>query len=337
MGSRRRCAPSAGATPARRPAPPPPHERRRRTRAAPSLLRHASAIASRYKHFALLDQLLVQEFGSLVPSQALPGKRAFGNLQPQFVEERKAALARYLQLCISTREIASSSIFCNFVEADKYSGQFQREQLAAPAASLSTEIGRIGTKQGYLLKQGRRLASWKRRYFCLCEANLFYYYSAEMSNPFQPLGVVVMSGTAAGGGSKSSSGVAIDQMDRRSPSADVSSSSPPPPGGGGGAGTVVETTVEPLASCALPERYAFAVHTPERTWYLAADSEFERDAWVGVLCRAGAILSAGSTRPPAAAWVMPASGGGGGEGVGGGFGARASAASASAAAAVASS
>ena len=79
---------------ARRPAP---HERRRRTRAAPSLLRHASAIASRYKHFALLDQLLVQEFGSLVPSQALPGKRAFGNLQPQFVEERKAALARYLQ------------------------------------------------------------------------------------------------------------------------------------------------------------------------------------------------------------------------------------------------
>ena len=48
----------------------------------------------------VLDQLLVQEFGSLVPSQALPGKRAFGNLQPQFVEERKAALARYLQLCI---------------------------------------------------------------------------------------------------------------------------------------------------------------------------------------------------------------------------------------------
>ena len=33
----------------------------------------------------------MQEFGSLVPSQALPGKRAFGNLQPQFVEERKAA------------------------------------------------------------------------------------------------------------------------------------------------------------------------------------------------------------------------------------------------------
>ena len=121
---------------------------------------------------------------------SLPGKRAFGNLQPQFVEERKAALARYLQLCISTREIASSSIFCNFVEADKYSGQFQREQLAAPAASLSTEIGRIGTKQGYLLKQGRRLASWKRRYFCLCDSELFYYYTAEMSNPFQPLGVI---------------------------------------------------------------------------------------------------------------------------------------------------
>ena len=50
--------------------------------------------------------------------QALPPKRAFGNLQPQFVEERRIALERYLQLCLSTPEVALSSTFCNFLEAD---------------------------------------------------------------------------------------------------------------------------------------------------------------------------------------------------------------------------
>ena len=51
-------------------------------------------------------------------------------------------------------------------------------------------MGAACTKQGYLLKRGRRLASWKRRCFCLCASELFYYYTAEMSNPFQPLGVI---------------------------------------------------------------------------------------------------------------------------------------------------
>lgn len=46
-------------------------------------------------------------------------------------------------------------------------------------------MGAACTKQGYLLKRGRRLASWKRRCFCLCASELFYYYTAEMSNPFQ--------------------------------------------------------------------------------------------------------------------------------------------------------
>jgi hypothetical protein len=44
--------------------------------------------------------------------------------------------------------------------------------------------------QGHLYKKGRRVPSWKRRYFCLCDGELFYYYAAEMSNPFQPLGVI---------------------------------------------------------------------------------------------------------------------------------------------------
>jgi hypothetical protein len=48
--------------------------------------------------------------------------------------------------------------------------------------------------QGHLYKKGRRVPSWKRRYFCLCDGELFYYYAAEMSNPFQPLGVISISG-----------------------------------------------------------------------------------------------------------------------------------------------
>ena len=69
----------------------------------------------RYKHFNLLDQLLRKEFGPLVP-QALPAKRAFGNLQPAFVEERRVALERYLQQCICIPALATCSLFCNFVE-----------------------------------------------------------------------------------------------------------------------------------------------------------------------------------------------------------------------------
>ena len=58
----------------------------------------------RYKHFQLLHQLLLKEFATLIP--ALPPKRAFGNLQSQFVEERRIALERYLQLCLSAPEVA---------------------------------------------------------------------------------------------------------------------------------------------------------------------------------------------------------------------------------------
>ena len=47
----------------------------------------------RYKHFNLFDHLLRKAFGPLVP-HALPAKRAFGNLQPSFVEERRVALEK---------------------------------------------------------------------------------------------------------------------------------------------------------------------------------------------------------------------------------------------------
>eukprot|EP00965_Chrysotila_dentata_P030312 1008808-Pleurochrysis_carterae.AAC.1 len=42
----------------------------------------------RYKHFDMLDTLLRQQFGASTPP-AMPAKRAFGNLQPGFVEERR--------------------------------------------------------------------------------------------------------------------------------------------------------------------------------------------------------------------------------------------------------
>jgi hypothetical protein len=129
----------------------------------------------RYKHFNLLDQLLRKAFGPLVP-QALPAKRAFGNLQPSFVEERRVALEKYLQQCVAIPAIATSSLFCNFVEADlKNRGASSGASFEDGGELLHHSLHRVCTKQGHLLKKGRRRASWKRRYFCLCDSEVFYY------------------------------------------------------------------------------------------------------------------------------------------------------------------
>jgi len=157
--------------------------------------------ARRYKHFDLLDTMLHKEFGALVP-QAMPAKRVFGHMQPGFVEERRAALERYLQLCIGVPEIANSSTFCMFVEADggkEFTGP-QRD-FGHQTQGSAKLIEQVGYRQGYLYKLGRRVSSWKRRYFCLCDGDLFYYYSLEMSNPFKPLGVVPLHEARARGGS----------------------------------------------------------------------------------------------------------------------------------------
>ena len=96
----------------------------------------------RYKHFNLLDQLLRKEFGPLVP-QALPAKRAFGNLHPSFVEERRVALERYLQQCVAIPALAASSLFCHFVEADvKEGADFGEDETA-----LHQSLHRVCTKQ----------------------------------------------------------------------------------------------------------------------------------------------------------------------------------------------
>ena len=105
---------------------------------------HHGALASphRYKHFNLLDQLLRKEFGPLVP-QALPAKRAFGNLHPSFVEERRVALERYLQQCVAIPALAASSLFCYFVEADAQHGaDFGEDETA-----LHQSLHRVCTKQ----------------------------------------------------------------------------------------------------------------------------------------------------------------------------------------------
>ena len=230
----------------------------------------------RYRHFHLLDQLLHQQFGALVP-QAMPAKRAFGNLQPGFVEERRVALERYLQLCVAIPELAASSIFCNFVEAGD--GPTQAFERQAEGAAL---MERVSAKQGHLLKRGRRVASWKRRYFCLCDSVLYYYYSIEMSNPFAPLGVVSL-------------------YERKDDAAD----SPDAPDAAAPASCV---TVQLVADRGLPRHAAFALHTEQRTWCLAADSVAERDGWVRALCQAGAHLSGSGAEVPAAplaAWEEP--------------------------------
>ena len=230
----------------------------------------------RYTHFQLLHQLLLKEFATLIP-QALPPKRAFGNLQSQFVEERRIALERYLQLCLSTPEVALSSTFCNFLEADVPGRDFSKLDDAQGV------MGAACTKQGYLLKRGRRLASWKRRCFCLCASELFYYYTAEMSNPFQPLGVISLK---------------PEPLDEPEPP------SPPP---GGVAPDMRGATVSAVADIGLPHLFGLTVHTKQRVWDLAADTAADRDEWIRVLCQAGAQLStSGAEEPPAlprSAWA----------------------------------
>ena len=120
----------------------------------------------RYKHFNLLDELLRKEFATLVP-QAFPAKRPFGNLHPGFVEERRVGLEKYLQQCLVIPELASSSVFCHFLEADAAGAEFDLQHSAA-------QLQRVCTKQGYLLKRGRKVGSWKRRYFCIYGGVLYY-------------------------------------------------------------------------------------------------------------------------------------------------------------------
>ena len=101
----------------------------------------------RYKHFNLLDQLLRKEFGPIVP-QALPAKRAFGNLQPSFVEERRVALEKYLQQCLAIPALATSSLFCNFLEADVKDSD--RANFEDGEELLHHSLHRVCTKQGHL-------------------------------------------------------------------------------------------------------------------------------------------------------------------------------------------
>jgi len=213
----------------------------------------------RYKHFNLLDELLRKDFTTLVP-QALPAKRPFGNLHPGFVEERRVGLEKYLQQCMRVPELASSSVFCHFVEADAAGAEFD----------LQHSLKRVCQRQGYLLKRGRKVCSWKRRYFCICGGVLYYYYTAEIANPFQPLGVVTLQ---------------------------PNDPAPKPDGGSDdmlvGSALLSSVTVEPdPAAASLHGKHVFAIHTPQRTWILAADTAHDRSEWIRVLCEGGSQFSA---------------------------------------------
>lgn len=139
--------------------------------------------------------------------------------------------------------------------------------------------------QGYLLKRGRRLASWKRRCFCLCDSELFYYYTAEMSNPFQPLGVISLHEVSPSS-LQASPHTALD-------------SSPSPSSFAGNPIVLGAATVSAVSDCGLPHFFGFTVHTKQRVWHLATDTAVERDEWISVLCKAGAQLSLSSAEDPA--------------------------------------
>lgn len=267
----------------------------------------------RYKHFNLLDQLLKKEFGPLVP-QALPAKRAFGNLQPSFVEERRVALEKYLQQCVAIPVVAASSAFCNFVEADVGGADSGSSFERSGEEMLTHSLHRVCSKQGYLLKKGRRVASWKRRYFCLCSSELFYYYTAEMSNPFQPLGVISLHESKpegpAGHAKADASSSAADETSDGASTALPSNARTTSSSSGSFAPLSSSVIIEPHGPTheSLPRLFSFVVHTSSRTYHLAAASQREKDEWVRVLCACGAQLSASSAQgPPPDSLAVPPS------------------------------
>ena len=193
---------------------------------------------------------------------------------------------------------------------------------AADEEALHQSLHRVCTKQGHLLKKGRRVPSWKRRYFALSDGELFYYYAAEMSNPFQPLGVISMAARPESTAKSDSEGKDIGGLALSGADGGGSSSSVAAPmGAGNGSGSNSGSSMGGGSSGAisagrpviiqphctgdntLPRHFPFAVHTASRTYYLAADSAKERDDWVRVLCACGAQLSASSTAaaPPSPA------------------------------------
>ncbi|KAL1515644.1 hypothetical protein AB1Y20_002262 [Prymnesium parvum] len=217
----------------------------------------------RYKHFNLLDELLRKEFPGLVP-QALPAKRPFGNLHPGFVEERRIGLEKYLQQCITIPQLASSTVFCHFVEADAAGAEFD----------LQHSLKRVVTKEGFLFKRGRKVCSWKRRYFCIYGGVLYYYYTAEIANPFRPLDVVTLQNSdpsKVGGSADGCDSYGVAPL----------------------ASACVMVQPDP-STASLKGKHVFAIHTSQRTWYLAADTAHERSEWIRVLCEGGSQLSASS-------------------------------------------
>lgn len=97
----------------------------------------------------------------------LPAKRTFGNLQPGFVEERRLALERYLQRCLSVAEIGSCATFCHFVESDLEAAD--AAGALEPSSSSSRLLERVALMRGNLLKRSQSQPVWSRRFFVLCE------------------------------------------------------------------------------------------------------------------------------------------------------------------------
>lgn len=134
---------------------------------------------------------------------------------------------------------------------------------------------------------------------------LYYYYTAEIANPFQPLGVVTLRNPDA---SQSACALAMACDDTHfSPISSSLLVGMHFPGSTNAVHFAVlaaserrisSVMVQPDPSTAsLNGKHVFAIHTSQRTWHLAADTAEERSDWIRVLCEAGSQLSASSALP----------------------------------------
>lgn len=171
---------------------------------------------------------------------------------------------------------------------------------------MTQALAALHLPQGYLLVEEAATGLWKRRYFCLCGSDFYYYYSEEMSNPFQPLGIVSLHEgppeRPVEAGVASSAGGSCSGLEGGTTGAD--SSLAVAAGGEYDGERLLPVSLERIVGCPIPYHGAFALHTRQGIWRFAApmaEGSALLDQWVHVLTQAGACLVASSQPLRAAA------------------------------------
>jgi len=125
-------------------------------------------IEKRYSDFFHLDEKFRKEFPELIPKLAkLPEKTVLKRLAPSVIDNRKAGLEAHLQSIIYLQP--NWQKLAEFLSSDMRNIRDNLGNLMAPR----------GQKEGFLSKKGRKLGTWKPRYFIFRGGQLSYYQTGK--------------------------------------------------------------------------------------------------------------------------------------------------------------